>query len=336
VERHLELLNGELGRRGYRVAVITERHDPALPAHETWGSEEVHRLSAERLWGIPGTGVLKFWGGLMRLWSLLSRADWIHCHDYEALLKWYLPFRLLMPRKPLTITFHGWEGQYPPRPAVVRARRVTAALARANLCIGGFIPVWYGTRADAISLGAVEPPLVYEEKTERAVFVGRLAPDTGLMTYLDGIDCLQRRYGIRLPLDVYGEGPLASRAEGVVRERNLEVSFHGVVEDAPARLGPARFAFVSGYLAILEAMIRRTPVFGVHEHPLKHDYLASLPPGLMAVAASPEELCEQLYRAVTQPEETTRMVDAAEDWARKQTPAALADTYEEIWRAAGT
>ena len=332
VERHLELLNAELTRRGHRVAVITERYDPELAPFEG-GQEDVFRLSAGRIAGLRGTGVLRFWLGLARLLPQLWRATIIHCHDYETFLKWFLPFKLLLPWKPVFVTFHGWEGEFPPRPSVIRSRRLVAALARANLCIGDFIPAWYGTRADAISYGCVLPSAEEGVKSARAVFVGRLAPDTGLIYYLKGLDLLQRRHGIRLALDVYGEGPLAAEAQALSQERDLDVTFHGAVPDAAKYFAKSRLAFVSGYLAILEAMVHRSLVFATYDQPLKRDYLAGLPDGLLLMAGSPEELCERLYQVLSAPDEADRMLADAQRWAVRQTPGAMADTYEKLWDA---
>lgn len=332
VERHLELLNLELVKRGYRVAVITARHAPGLPTHEA-GAEEVFRLSTERIGGLPGTGVLRVWFALLRLLPLLRSARLVHCHDYETFLKWYLPFRLLMPWKPVYVTFHGWEGTFPPRRRVIGARRVVEALARANLCIGAFIPTWYGTRADAISYGCVPPATSELSKRDRAVFVGRLASDTGLIYYLEGLALLQSRYGIRLALDVYGDGPLAESARAIAQGHDLDVSFHGSTANPAEHFASARFAFVSGYLAILEAMIHRSQVFAVYDQPLKRDYLAGLPAGTMIMAEGAEELCERLFQALAAPQDATRMIDAAQRWAEQQTPGVLADTYEELWNA---
>lgn len=270
------------------------------------------------------------WFGLIVNIRLILEAELIHCHDFSSLIKWFLPFRLIFPGKPVHVTFHGWEGNFPPRRHIVFARKIVEALARTNLCIGSYITTWYGTRPNAVSHGCVIMPDHFIEKSDRAIFLGRLEPDTGILTYLEALALLAKR-GILIPVDVFGDGSLAKQVAEFVSAHGLDITFHGFVSNPEAHLARARYAFVSGYLAILEAMAHRALVFSVYDTPLKHDYLASLPTGTLRIASSAGELAEQLSEAITQSTESQAQIQSAENWARKQSVSALADLYERLW-----
>ena len=250
VEKHLWELLSELVSRGHVCSVITERHSDDLPPRETVmvsGAEvEVFRISAGDQSGTSALSRKTCWPSLLRLRAVVGAADLVHCHDFSAFIYWYLPLRLLYPGKKVYVTFHGWEGACPPPRKAVLLRRLTELLSCGNICVGDFIGKWYGTRANFITYGAVRPvdaPL--PAAGGGAVFVGRLAPDTGIMTYLEALRLLRLR-GWGIPVTVCGDGPLRQECERFARENDLAARFLGFVANPMVHLSEASIVFVSG------------------------------------------------------------------------------------------
>ena len=54
-----------------------------------------------------------------------------------------LPF-LYIKSKKIHITFHGWEGDFPPKRKVIQLRWISEILTKQSIAIGDFIPKWYG------------------------------------------------------------------------------------------------------------------------------------------------------------------------------------------------
>ena len=167
-----------------------------------------------------------------------------------------------------------------------------------NLCMGDFICRHYDIPCYAVSHGGVDlvekPPAIPEEPS--AVFVGRLAEDTSLMLYLDALVALERKHGQRLRLVVAGDGPLRPIAERYVEAERLAVEFVGPVADPMTLLEEASFAFVSGYLAIWQALANRRLVFAVYENELKRDYVMGFPQAkdVLVTAGEAEQLAAAL------------------------------------------
>jgi len=208
--------------------------------------------------------------------------------------------------KPNIQIFHGWEGQFPPSQAVVDLRRGIAKMAGATIAVGSFIPKWYGHTVDEVVWGATDLPTSDEPRIEfpgRAMWVGRLEPDTGFA------EAVQSAVRIGLEVHVYGDGSLRVPIE---RWRDntpgARVVLYGFVPGACTQFRTAGLALPSGYLTYLEALVRRRPCAVVATNPLKQDYWMGHP----------------------FPPDPHRDWSAAWDWARKQTWAKLADTYERL------
>lgn len=334
VERHLREVVAELVSRGHRVTVVAEQHDPGLPEEEQLslggGSVRVLRVPQRLLGSRSGR-----WGYLLKHGDLLREADLLHVHDCGVFIRYCLPLPFFRPRLPLYITFHGWEGISPPPKSFVLFRRLAEQLTRGNICIGDFIAKWYGTRAGQVSYGGVRlPPALPEQpQGESALFLGRIASDSGIFTYLEALRQLAAR-GIELPLSVVGDGPLRKECERFCKEHRLPVRFTGFLQEPAGELAAASHVFVSGYLAILEAMVLGRLVFAVYDNPVKEDYLRMHPAAsLMHIAASPEELAGQLEQSLADRAESARMREEGRRWAAGQSWGAVAHLYERLWQA---
>jgi hypothetical protein len=144
---------------------------------------------------------------------------------------------------------------------------------------------------------------------------------------------LQEDHGICLPLTVCGDGPERESAELTARDLKAPVTFLGF-EAAPEQLyRQSSVAFVSGYLAMLEAMARRRPVFSVFHSVVKSDYLSLMPEAdrLFTISSSAAHLAERLKRFIADDPLFTAQIDRAFAFARACTWAALAETYESLW-----
>lgn len=321
VETHVRRVCEELARSGLSVAVLTHEHDPSLPDYERRGALDIHRL--------PAVSAPRAWAQAR---PILANADIVHCHDAYSFYHFYLPYRLLCPRVPVFITFHGYEGYPIPRSAI-RLRRWAARWARGTIAVGAFIESWYGTRADAITYGGVDVPAgPPPEPGNRAVFIGRIEPDTSLRVYLQALALLEQEHSLCLPLDVCGEGRLRAELEQYARARSLQVRWHSAVPDPQAYLLRARFAFVSGYLSILQAMAAGRLVCAVHENPLKADYLTTFPGApYMLIAGDASELACRLSAHLRDPRLALAHVQAARRFAANTSWQRVGQLYLELY-----
>ena len=324
VETHVRRVSECLAARGHEVTVLTHASEPS---DEMLGSIRVRRL--------PRAGWFTAWRASR---PHVAAADVVHCHDAYSFLHFYLPSCYLPPRRPAFITFHGYEGYPIPREAVRRRRFVRARAVNA-LCVGEFICRWYGTACFAVSYGGADPvprPPALPD-TPSAVFVGRLAEDTSLMLYLDALVQLRADYGRRVPLTVVGEGPLQSIAERYAQAQGLSVRFVGAAADPAPFIEAAQFAFVSGYLAIWQALARKRLVFAVYENELKRDYLYGFPEAarVMVIADSPAELASALNDHCANPRLGDEARELGARLAAQNTWDRVADLYLAMYRAHG-
>ena len=326
VEKHVKRLSEELIKKRYEVSVITLKHDKTLSDFEELNKIMVYRFPQLRL---P-----KIWLWIYKHRNLIKNADIIHCHDFATFIYWYLPFRFLNPVKPVFVTFHGYEGIVPIPRKVLFLRKMVEHLTRGNICIGDYIPKWYGTKANFISYGGVDIPTTLNNTNyESAVFIGRLEKDTGIMTYIDAIKTLKNKYNINLELNICGDGSLREKIEETIKENELNVKLLGFVENPTDYLIKSKFVFVSGYLAILEAMINKKLVFSVYENELKRDCLTLIPNSkdMMIIVSSSEELAEEIAYYYKNPEKAEEKIKNAYNFAKEQTWEKVAITSLRLW-----
>lgn len=329
VEKHVKKVAEALTDRGHTVSVITKKHGADLPDTEDIDGNTVYRITA-----VDGSKMkYEIWKWFFKNRHLLKEADIIHCHDNFI---WHLPFRFLYPSKKVFITFHGYEG-YPVSKKAVKVRKISEKLTMGNICVGRFIEKWYGTKASAIIYGGVDKEFFESAGAEveewDAVFIGRLAEDTGILQYLQGFHLAQKTAHKELRFIICGDGPLRENVESYARQNNLDVTLKGFVTNPDYYLKRSKTAFVSGYLAILEAFACRKPVISVYDNDLKKDYLESVPQwgDMMYVAHSPVEIRDYLLECITPGSPGLKKVDRAFTWAKNQTWDKVARIYESLW-----
>jgi glycosyltransferase involved in cell wall biosynthesis len=324
VETHVRRVSETLAERGHDLTVLTHSDQPG---EEQLGSVRVLRLAR--------TNFLSAW---LSARTHLAAADIIHCHDAYSFLHFYLPSCWLPPRRPVFATFHGYE-QYPIPDEAVRRRRLVRRRLVNCLCMGEFICRHYDTACYAASYGGVDPipdpPPLSEEPS--AVFIGRLAEDTSLMLYLDALVALRNDHGRRLHLTVVGDGPLRPIAEKYVEAQGLWARFLGSVADPTPHLAEASFAFVSGYLAIWQALAHRRLVFAVYENELKRDYLLGFPEAetVLVVEGDSTALASSLNHYLGNPVAADDRRARGARLAAEHTWERVADLYLEMYRAHG-
>jgi len=278
VERHVLEVGQELVKLGHQITVITLKHDPKLPGSQTHRGLKIIRLPySNSKWGI--------WRELWQKRQFLKTADIVHCHD---VFFWYLPFRFLLTNKPVFTTFHGWEGVYPIPTKNILAHRLAEKLSRGNICIGDYLPIHYGTKADFISYGAVT--LSYSDRAmkvlQEIIFIGRLEKENAIEEYLAAIKLIRQKY--HLPVTFVGDGQYRRQAARLGRVT-------GMVTNIKPYLNRPAAILASSYLTIWEALAYNRPVFSLYQNQLKKDYLEKFPAaGSINISGSAEELVGQL------------------------------------------
>ena len=330
VEQHVAGLAQVLSQRGYDLTFVAPAHAPGLPAQEVG--------PAGTIWRIPQVTSTR--GRYFQAWrwwyqhrELLQQADLIHCHDVYALLHWLGPLRWLVPRTPVYLTYHGYEMVYPIPRRAWGYRWLSRHLVQDSLAIGHFIPRWFPVRPRFTTYGAVTLPQHPSPlpTTPRALFVGRLAQDTGLDLYLRGIGLWQRETGRVLPLTVCGDGPLRPQLTQLAQAENVQADFLGWVADPTPLWRTATLAFTSGYLAMLAAMTYQRPVLSVYHTPVKESYWRLMPNSteIIRVASNISQINQTLQDWQENPPEA--QIAAAYTFAAEHSWEKLALFYERLW-----
>lgn len=336
VEKHICNVAKELIKHRNNVKIITCTHREDLKSSEQQDGIQVYRifltiLGQRRLSAL--FHIVKMWFFLLKNFRLLVNSDVIHLHDPQTFL-WVFPFVPLL-KKPVFITFHGFEG-YPVRRFPQIIRRIAEKVVEGNVCVGRFITKWYGTKSDYTTIGGVEVPKLPSETPieEAAVFIGRLAEDTGILEFIEALRILKEEYRVEVPLHICGDGPLQPKIRDTARHNNLKILTYGFVKNPQNYLARCCYAFASGYLSILEAMSYRRLVFTIYNNQLKRDYLYSIPnaKNLMFITASPQELAEKLYAVIKNLKQAEPILERAFSFANEQTWEKVANMYLELYQ----
>jgi glycosyltransferase involved in cell wall biosynthesis len=187
--------------------------------------------------------------------------------------------------------------------------------------------VWYGGVNCPPEISLPEPDL------NTAVFIGRLEPDTGAIEYAQTVAQLKRRFGVSMTLRLCGDGSLRGRLQTIVNNLGIEAIFHGIVNSPERHFLQSGIAFVSSYLAILEAMAYRQLVCSIYTNPLKQDYLKVIPGAqdMMIISCNAEDLAIQLYTHLMNPEMAQSKIEKGYQFAQGHTWELVADTYCTLW-----
>jgi glycosyltransferase involved in cell wall biosynthesis len=316
VEGQVGELSKRLIKKGYQVTVITTKHDQALKKTETLEGIKIIRLTPLAL---KYFGLVSIWWQLVSQIQIFKQADIIHAH---SVLIWYWPFKLLLPKKPTFVTWHGWEGVYPIPKKNILIRKIDSLIATKKIAIHDYLLKHYGVKADAVMYTAVDMPksVNLKKNPRQLVYVGRLDQDTGLEKILQTLSYL-RGYQV----DFCGDGSLKDecRKYGQV---------HGWVDPKPY-YETAAICLSPGVTSILEAMSYKCLVATTYNNPVKKDYLLLTPfKNWIVVKNSPQDLAKEIKRFANNPEAAESKIFAAYDWVKTQSWDSAVKLYERVWQ----
>ena len=316
VEKHVLEIGKLLVKNKHKVIVATESQGK----EKIVNGIEIFRIKSSNNW------FKKFyiWKWLWENRTLISISEIVHAHDVYF---WYFPFRFLYPRKKSFVTFHGYE-TYPIKKKAIWTRKLSEKLANGNIIVGDFIKKWYGTKPDYVTYGAVEMSNVKSQisnkpKRESAVFIGRLDKHTGILDYAKAVDLIRKEYP-KFKFTILGDGEYKSKLN---KYKPL-----GFKNNSLEYLKKNNFAFVSRYLAILEALANKRLVFALYDNPVKEDYLKMAPfAKFIIIEKTPEKIKEKVEYLLNNPEEENKFKNNGFNWVKKQTWENITDTYLKLW-----
>jgi len=314
VEKHVERLSAELIKRGNEITLITEQYDPKLPLEDNYKGIRIIRIPYFAL-----SSKHSVWTWMDKQSEIIEKSDILHIHD---VFWWYWPQRIFLLMKPVYITFHGYEGNDPPTWKAVVYRKASELVSAGSICVGDFMRKWYLARPSKVIYGATDGLLsssskaVINKNNKQAVFWGRLDYDTGIDVYADAVKQIPN-----LSLKVYGEGPVTP----------VSIKVHPWTNDIGKILKPARYAFVSRYLSIVEAMRSRRLVVATYNNQIKKDYLMCHPMSdNMIIVGTTTDLVTRIKNLTIEQEK--RMIEQSYQWAKDQTWQKIANEYEQLWQ----
>lgn len=316
VEKHVEEISKILSADN-SIQIITEQSDSTLPIHQNYPESEVFRIPI----GSVGEKHKKWviWKWVWKNRRLFYQVDLIHIHD---VFFWLLPILLLITKPKLYVTFHGYEGDNPPGLKAILWHKIAEWITWGNICIGNFHRKWYHTNPTIVSFGAVSLPATskFKSNSKKAIYIGRLAKDTGIIEYLKAAKAL------KLEVDIFGDGPLRTEVAEYISTHHLKARLHGLVPGASAKLPNYQIAFVSRYLTILEALVYRIPVIAQYNNSIKYDYLSDSPfRGFISIVSDSKQIIDA-YRQISKIK-----LQSGYNWVRNQTWQKMAQNYLRLW-----
>lgn len=320
VETHVYEVATRLAQEGHFMTIIAESSDKKIGyvKHNNLNIYYFHAGKSD-FWK-----KFRIWRELFKLHKQFFEADLVHCHD---VFFWYVPYLFLYFFKRVYITFHGYEGIFPPSRKAILIRRMSRLLSSGTMNVGHYIEKWYGTKPEAVIYGGVHNAAVTLSKIPKQinphphiVFVGRLAPDIGAKTYLELFKKLQP-----LTLDIYGDGPIRWKYQKYGK-------VHGFVPELDKFIRKADIVCASSYLTILQALSYGKPVIAVYENALKKDYLTLAPFAMwITISNSPTELA----RIISNSEFSIlnkNLRKSLKEYLESHTWNEVVNSYEKLWK----
>ncbi len=342
VEKHIEKITEILIAKGHEVTIISEKTSKSYS-----NNYHFNRSSAKYVEKATNTKIIRIevggdnWFKKFRIWfqlikyiKIINTSDIVHCHD---VFFWYLPFRFIFPLKKVYTTFHGYEGNKIPNKRAILMHKLSEKLSNGNICIGNLLTKWYGTKPTFVSYGAVDSKLLESnleitKKNRDIIFAGRLEKETGILEYLEAIYLLKKR-GIKLKLDIFGDGQLKDKAKEYTSKNRLDVIFKGFVPNVTDYIPFYKIIFVSRYLGILEALALRVPVFAQYNNAIKKDYLYVSPfAKFISIGKNGEEIATEVEKYLKN--ELTIDIKGGYDWVKDKTWENMVNLYLKLWKTA--
>lgn len=329
VEKHTLNLATKLIEDGNKVTIIT-RNTEGVAIRDKYNDIDIIRINMS-----PKLTLLKIYCGVIKNIKEIVSADIIHFHDYSTFYYWYLPFRYLIFWKKYYITFHGWEGVFPPNKKIINIRKKCEYLTRGNICVGKYIENWYGTKATKIIYGATNfsNKTLIKKNKNKILYLGRLEKDTGILKYIEVLGIIKKKHNIDFEFEICGDGSLRDAMLDRLNSLDIKYIFNGFVENSDYYLEKSNICFTSGYLGIIEAMNNENIVVSVYDNDLKKDYLYMLPcSNEMIIGDSEYLLAEEIADILKNDDLFSLKIKLAKEWSQNQTWKMIAKTYLDLWR----
>lgn len=316
VEKHVLELSKELIKNGYGVEIITHRHQTDLVCKEDLVGIKIHRFFYPkfRFFGL----ITIWWQMISKYLNLFKKAQVIHVHD---VMIWFLPLRILFPKKRVVLTMHGWEGVFPIPKKNILLKKISAIFANKVVCVGEYISKHYQVRCDEVIYGGVSDSFFSSswQKQNTLVYLGRLESDAGLPILLELIK-KDKKSGVIFA----GDGFLRSQCEAVGK-----VTGWLPEKKIASLLSNTRWCVASGYLSALEALASGCEVIVIADNQLRQDYwqLGEIRKLLHVVKNSQEmsEVIEKIGNSKIVPKNTVKNFNKKYSWEK------LAQQYLQIY-----
>lgn len=303
VEKHIAGIKPYLEKEGFKLTIFSKK--------EIFKNRPLKKF----------IGLLQIWLELAKRIQLIKQADIIFIHDVFI---YYLPFRIIFPRKKIITTFHGWEKIYPIPLKNILYKQLAQKLSNKTVSIGTYINKYYHlhNKNNYLSYGAVKIPATQVDLAKKEknsfLFVGRLEKDTGLPIFLDFLNILLKKK-IIFSVQFCGDGPMKKDC----LQYGSVLGFVNVEK----YLIKSEFCFAGGYLSILEAMINKNIVLSAFNNELKKDYLLDSPFRQSIIYADQAQILFDKYNGIQNKRE---LLDLNYHLAKKYSFEQLANLYIQL------
>ena len=331
VEKSVFSVSRELCRSGHSVSIVTLKHDNSTSQETFQEGFTVYRIPPSI---IPKTGMFWKWIWLLFHFKLIWNADIIHFHDFDVLIKWFLPYRFLFLRKKYYITFHGYEG-FPLRYKHILFRKICEKLTHGNICVGEFIKRWYRTKPDIIYYAAVDADdSVKALKVEdNILFLGRLEKDTEIMNYLEALKLYYASTQSKAVFRIVGDGSLKNKMLEFLDSNNIPYEFCGLQKEPNEFIKKAGVVLTSSYLSIAESLSFGKTVIAFYSNNLKRDYLKSFPDNesLFFIMDDVKKAAKKIITVLSEPEKFEEMSKKGMASSKDMTWSKVVDKYISLY-----
>jgi glycosyltransferase involved in cell wall biosynthesis len=208
----------------------------------------------------------------------INKYDIVHFHDYGSFLKFGL-LRIVVgkifSKTKFYITYHGWEGIYPPMFKIKLQRFFISKICENSILIGDYISKWYYEKSKFITYGFYRDSkkLSNQILDNYFLYIGRLDKDTGIETYINIFKILNNSNNNKFELYILGDGKLK---ESLIKKNINNIKFLGWRKNTDKFIRDAKIVFTDGYLSILQSLYFEKYVFSYYSNELKKDYLLPL------------------------------------------------------------
>ncbi|MHA1284708.1 MAG: glycosyltransferase family 4 protein [Promethearchaeota archaeon] len=326
VEKHVYKISKELVKKKHKVLIITKKIPKELENYENLGDLYIIRLNNKK--------ILSFWINLFQIRKIIKLCDIIHCHDFITFY-WFLPFYLLNSN--VYLTFHGYE-KYPIPKIYIYLRKLAEILVKGNICVGKFIAKYYHTNPTIIIYGGVNNNLNNNVKNtnfnfNKALFIGRLDVDTGILEYIKALKILKEKYNKNLKLEICGDGVLKDLILKYAKKFDLSINFNGFVKDLNVFFNQVDIVLCSSYLCILEALSKKKIVISIYQNILKKDYLELTPfKKYIFISKNPNQIAKEIINLAEKQNKINEKIKKGYIFALRYTWNRIIRIYEKLWK----